>query len=128
MNELEQNARNLPDKEYGGYQGCGDLTFWKMIAESFRGKQGWMAVLACIYVFVFTAAWIYSLVKLLTMDPDASVKTMLVYLTIFLVTMIATVATKLSYWMLMNRNSVLRAIRRVDGRLAELLARTGAKE
>jgi hypothetical protein len=117
MNEFEKGVRKAPGE---GGEGPGGQTLRSMIAESFRGRQRWMAIISWVYVLVFTALGIYSLVLFLKLAPDAPVKTMLLCIAIFLMMMIAAATTKLWYWMLLNRNSVLREIRRLERRIDEL--------
>ncbi len=121
MNEFEQGVRKAPEakREESG-EGPGEQTLRSMIAESFRGRQRWMAIISWVYVLVFAAVGVYSLVLFLRLAPDAPVKTMLLCIAIFLLMMIAAVTTKLWYWMLLNRNSVLREIRRLERRIDRL--------
>ncbi len=121
MNDLGNDVRNAPEakREESG-EGPGEQTLRSMIAESFRGRQRWMAIISWVYVLVFAAVGVYSLVLFLKLAPDAPVKTMLLCIAIFLLMMIAAVTTKLWYWMLLNRNSVLREIRRLERRIDRL--------
>lgn len=121
MNDLGNDVRKAPEakREESG-EGPGEQTLRSMIAESFRGRQRWMAIISWVYVLVFAAVGVYSLVLFLRLAPDAPVKTMLLCIAIFLLMMIAAVTTKLWYWMLLNRNSVLREIRRLERRIDRL--------
>ncbi len=121
MNDLGNDVRKAPEakREESG-EGPGEQTLRSMIAESFRGRQRWMAIISWVYVLVFAAVGVYSLVLFLRLAPDAPVKTMLLCIAIFLLMMIAAATTKLWYWMLLNRNSVLREIRRLERRIDRL--------
>lgn len=121
MNDLGNDVRKAPEaKRDEDREGPGEQTLRSMIAESFRGRQRWMAIISWVYVLVFTAVGVYSLVLFLKLAPDAPIKTMLLCIAIFLLMMIAAVTTKLWYWTLLNRNSVLREIRRLERRIDEL--------
>lgn len=93
---------------------------WSMVADSLRGKGAWMAILVWIYSLGFTGLLIWGIVKFVSLESETEVKTLLGYMAVIILAGVMVVMVKLWYWMLMNRNVILRAIQRLEDRLAKL--------
>lgn len=89
----------------------------EMMAGSFRGKTRWMVAVAWVESLVFFGLAIFAAVKFFSVD---GVWEWIFYATLFLTTSMAMVLVKLWYWMLMNRNSIQREIKRLELRVLEL--------
>ena len=88
-----------------------------MWASTFRGRLCWMVVVAWIYMLGWTAVAVWSAVQFFR---AAEVKEWILFATIFLTTVLFATLTKMWYWMLINRNSVKREVKRLELRVAEL--------
>ena len=105
------------------YDPTREETLFGMIAESFKGKMRWMVLLVWVYGLVFTALAVFAAVSFFLAD---SVKMWIFYAALFLMTCNFIVVVKLWYWMLLNKNSVTREIKRLELQIAKLTQRLTA--
>ena len=84
MNDLEQDIRTALADDNGGqfYDLDREEGLRDMIAESFRGKKRWMAILVWTESLVFTALAVVVAVKFFSVD---TVKDSILYATLFVV-------------------------------------------
>ena len=118
MNDLEQDIRTALADDNGGqfYDLDREEGLRDMIAESFRGKKRWMAILVWTESLVFTGLAVVVAVKFFSVD---TVKDSILYATLFVVLSLMIALCKIWYWMWMNRNSVLREIKRLELRVLQ---------
>lgn len=109
MNEMEQSAAS------GQGVKCPGGTLGAMIAETFRGPMAWVAVIAWIYMIIFSViAIISAIVFFLVETTDARI----FFAALFLAVAGCATAVKLWYWMLMFHNSIVRRIDEVECNIA----------
>ncbi len=92
-------------------------TFRQMLAGTFKSQPRWMTAIAWIYILLFTAIAVVAAVQFF--DTDA-VKGQILWATVFLTSNMIVMILKMWFWMIMNRNRVLREVKRLELRIAEL--------
>ncbi len=90
--------------------------FRDMLVSSFRGKLKWMSIVAWVYMLLFTGVSVFAAVRFF---GAGDTREMIMYATIFIVSMTIIMVIKLWYWLLMNRNAVKREIKRLELRIME---------
>ncbi|MBS3734789.1 MAG: hypothetical protein KGY99_07660 [Phycisphaerae bacterium] len=94
-------------------------SFWAMIAETFRGRNRWMTIMVWIYLWAFVAVGALAAVMFFRVDALAD---KILYAALFVSMVVFVGLLKTWIWALMNRNAVLRELRRLEQRLAALEA------
>ncbi len=89
----------------------------QMIVDGFRGKMRWATLMLWAYGLGGTALAVFSAVRFFAAQE---VRGLVLYAALFLVGGGLVAFTKLWYWTLMNRNTVLREVKRLELRVAEL--------
>ena len=124
MSEFQRNMQDaLGANGDQDYDPTREETLFGMIAGSFRGKMRWMVMLVWVYALVFTALAVFAAVSFFLAD---SVKMWIFYAALFLMACNFIVVVKLWYWMLLNKNSITREIKRLELRIAKLTQRLTA--
>lgn len=93
------------------------------IAEAlgtFRGKWGALNIFAAIITFAMFGGFVYCVWNLLQTDD---VRATLLWSTGALITALAVAMLKLYFWMEMNKNVMLREVKRLELQVARLAAR-----
>jgi hypothetical protein len=114
---LEETGIESPD--FGD-----DDTLRSMISDAYAGKLRWMFVLWTFWQLVFFIGFVYAGVELFSM---VSSEDPLFWAAIFVMTGVAMSMIKLMHWILMNRNRVLREIKRLELETARLGKKLGAR-
>ncbi len=95
----------------------GDQSMMEMVLDIFRGTQRWLTFLAIFWGFVFMAGSVFGIIQLFkTQEPREHILWALGV--VFCVSAISMM--KIWFWMQMNRNSILREIKRVELQVARL--------
>ena len=114
---LEETGIESPD--FGD-----DDTLRSMISDAYAGKLRWMFVLWTFWQLVFFVGFVYSGVELFSMIDSQQP---LFWAVIFLMTGSAMSMIKLMHWILINRNRVLREIKRLELEVARMGKKLGAR-
>ena len=114
---LEETGIESPD--FGD-----DDTLRSMISDAYAGKLRWMFILATFWQLVFFAAFVYAGIEFFSI---ASSEEPLFWATIFLMTGMGVSMMKLMHWMLINRNRLLREIKRLELEVARMAKKLGAR-
>lgn len=119
MDNTDKEIRNILTEANGtdDYDLDREETLRTMMADSFRGRTRWMAILAWVESFVVLGLQIFVAVQFFQAEKT---RIQILYATMFLTLTLIMVLVKLWYWMLMNRNSVKREIKRLELRVVEL--------
>lgn len=121
MRELDELIREtLSTEDAQWFNEWDEQTLTEKVVESFRGKSRWLVMLAYWSVVLFMAVMVLALVRLFTTD---SIREMIIWATTFMFCCLATTMFKVWYWMELNRNTVLREIKRVELQLARVTNR-----
>ncbi len=118
---MKDFEKDVQDALAAGGPSGGDReqSLWEMVAGTFRGRNRWMTILVWVWMWVLVACGVVAAVQFFRVGGLAD---KLMYATLFVVATFAVGMMKMWYWMLMNRNSVLREIKRLELRIAELQA------
>ena len=119
MSDVDKDIRNgfTGADDAGEYDLGKEETFGQMLAESFRGKMRWMVVLVWFYGLAFTAVAVFAAIQFFRVDAT---RDLILYATVFLTGVLFIALIKIWYWMLMNRNSVKREVKRLELQIARL--------
>ncbi len=90
------------------------------IGEVYRGKLGWLAVIMNIAHLVIFGAFIYCLVQFFNTDET---KELIMWSSAAFLSMMAMGMLKLYVWMQMNKNDILRELKRLELQIATLMSR-----
>ena len=94
--------------------------FFKQMFDTFKGRNGWVAVLSFVYTLVFSGVMIYAAYRFFTDEAFEST----VFWGIIMVHMAVFVGLlKMWYFMKMDRNTSLREVKRLELQVATLNAR-----
>lgn len=114
----------LSAEEARFYDSLGELSVQEMLVSVFKGKRRWLAVLAMIYIFVFFVVAVWAAFSFFDSE---STKDLLMWLGIFLFSMQAVGLLKMWYYMEMNRNQVVREIKRLELQVTHLMGQKDAQ-
>ncbi len=119
MNELDDTIRSAlkSQAQHGAIDSDRELPLRTQIAETFRGRFRWLAWLAAFYRIVFLILAVFAAIQFFHVDGT---RELIAYALLFLISVGATAAIKLSYWMLLIKNSVIREIKRLELQAAKL--------
>ena len=107
-------------REYGGEQ-----SVMQMVGDTFRGRQRWLTVLAFVYMFAFLGLLVWMLIEFFNAE---TVELQLRWGLGSGACLLFHAMLKMWYWMQLNRNAVLREVKRVELQIARLAARSRDQE
>lgn len=121
MKELDELIRETLSAEDAEWFGEWDeQTLTEKVVETFRGKSRWLVMLVSLVGIVFMAVMVLALARLFATD---STREMILWATTFMFCCLAITMLKVWYWMELNRNTVLREIKRLELQLARMTNR-----
>ncbi len=126
MNEMDDKlASLLKDPATPPPAGEGSVSdTLKLIGDTFRSRGRWMTLLVWGYTLGFTVLAVFTAVQFFRVE---AVRDQLLFATLFLFSSLVVMMLKLWYWMLLNRNAVLRELKRLEFAVASLIQRAGEK-
>ena len=98
----------------------GDQSMMEMVFDTFRGTQKWLTFLAIFGSFVFMAGSVFGIIQLFKAQET---REHILWGLGVMFCFSAVAMMKIWFWMQMNRNSILREIKRVELQVARLAAR-----
>ena len=98
----------------------GDQSMMEMVLDTFRGTQKWLTFFAIIFGIVFMAGSVYGIIQLFKAQ-DMHEHILWGLGVMFCLSAVSMM--KIWLWMQMNRNSILREIKRVELQVARLAAK-----
>ena len=116
MNDAMRSALNS-EAQFEAIDSDRELPIRTQVAETFRGRFRWMALLAAFFRILFLIIAIIAVVQFFRVTGT---RDLVAYATLFLASVVATAALKLWYWMLLIKNSVIREIKRLELQVAKL--------
>jgi len=117
MSKLDDDIRKALANGEALYDLDREEGVFRQMAGIFHGKMRWMAIVATIYSVVFPVLMVLAAVEFFRADDT---KWQIFYATGFLLMAMLLVLVKLWGWMLMNRYSIQRQIKRLELRILEL--------
>ena len=122
MNELDKRIRAALSREDA--EALDDLggepSMFTMVLETFRGRHRWFVWLTVFWSLVFLALSIFSAVQFFKTE-DA--RDMLLWGLGFIVCLSVVSMLKIWFWMEMNKNAIMREIKRLELQVARLSGR-----
>ena len=118
MTELDEKIREalaetgIESPEFGD-----DDSLHSLITDAYAGKLRWMFVLASVWQLVFFVVWIWSGFQFF---DAAGVEDKILWATVFLMSGMMMSMIKMMHWMLINRNRILREVKRLELEVARL--------
>ena len=100
-----------------------DPSIFQMIAEAFRGFQSGLNILGGVFQLIFMGLTIWAGMKFFEVSQT---RDHIFWATVFLTCFGITTSFKIWFWMVINRNAVIREVKRLElqvARLAEQIAR-----
>ena len=91
-----------------------DDTIRDMLSLAFHGRTRWMGAICYLYILLFTAVAVVSAVLFFRADTT---RDWILWAAVFLAALILVAVTKMWFWMLINRNSIKRDLRRLAERI-----------
>ena len=125
MNELDKKIKEAirqEDAELFEDLG-GEPSVFEMIIDTFRGKHWWLSVLTFSWTMVFFVLAILSAVRFFKTDDS---RDMMMWALAFIFCMMAVSMMKMWFWMELNKNAVMREIKRLELQIARLAGRSKA--
>ena len=95
----------------------GDQSMMEMVFDTFRGTQKWLTFLAIFGSFVFMAGSVFGIIQLFR---EQETRELILWGLGVVFCFSAISMMKIWFWMQMNRNSILREIKRVELQVARL--------
>ncbi|PIQ63733.1 MAG: hypothetical protein COV99_01505 [Bacteroidetes bacterium CG12_big_fil_rev_8_21_14_0_65_60_17] len=109
----------LTEEEGRFYDELGEPSFLEDMLSVFRGRQRFMAVLSFVYTFVFIGISVWAAIEFFQAGETRS---QLLWLGVFLGAFHAVSMLKMWYFMQMNRNHVMREIKRLELQVTHFLS------
>ncbi len=118
IDELIRETLNVEEAQF--YDSLEERNLFGKLGEVYKGKMGWLIVVMNLVTLVFLGLFVYCLVQFFeTNDTNMLIKWVLGgFICWSFMAMI-----KLYIWMQMNRNDVLRELKRIELQLAVLKER-----
>lgn len=106
------------------YDSLGEPSVHEMLLGVFEGKRRWLAILATVYTFVFFGVAVWAGFEFFGAEGT---RDMLMWLGIFMFSMLAVSMLKMWYYMEMNRNQIMRELKRMELQLTHLMGQSRAQ-
>jgi len=115
----------LSSEEAKFYDELGEQSLPEMVGGLFVGKMKWLSIVTFIMQIILFVAAIYCAVQFFEVTE---VQEMIKWGGGFFLFMLATTTLKVFHWMQMDKNAIMREIKRMEIQLATLNAKLGEKE
>jgi hypothetical protein len=121
MNELDRKiGATLPPDEANLLGPLGEPSLWEQVRQLFQGRLWWLSLLVAVGGGAF---WVFLVVSVVYFFQAESVRAMLAWAGAFGLSLIAVSFSRLWFWLLFHRNSVVREVKRVELLVARLAGR-----
>lgn len=111
------DIRSALERELAQYEATKENPLKEMLHSSFTGRMRWAAVITWSYLLLFTAIAVYSGSMFFLTDLIGE---KILWAAVFLAAFIVISVVKLWYWMIANRNTITREIKRLELQIALL--------
>lgn len=123
-NNIDEEIRRAlaADEELAGFgagdrRTGGDESIFKELSEVFRGRQRWLNLLGAVIQLIYLGLCIWCAFRFF---GAGAVRDQILFATGFLACLGVTMAFKIWFWMVLNRNAVLREVKRLEFQVARL--------
>ncbi|MCH8218901.1 MAG: hypothetical protein IH892_19255 [Planctomycetes bacterium] len=119
MNDMNDTIRSAlkSEAQLDAIDSNPELPMLTQVAETFRGRFRWVALLAAFSRILFLIIAIIAVVQYFRVTET---RELIAYATLFLVSIFATAVIKLLLFMLLIKNSVIREVKRLELQIAKL--------
>jgi len=129
MNNTEKNIDKLirealSEEESQAYDELAEQSLMEMMFGVFRGRHRFLSIMWALVSMVFFVGAIYSAVRFLETDVTNE---LIKWGAIFFFTLGTVLSLKVWYWMEMNKNTMMREIKRVELTVAHLASQLESK-
>ena len=100
-----------------GYRSSDDQSLFREVSEAFRGRQRWLNLLGAVIQLVYLCICVWSAYRFFGAEAT---REQILFATGFLATLGVTIAFKIWFWMVLNRNALLREVKRLELQVARL--------
>ena len=123
---MKSNTPDLDDQirralrahdETADFDSLEEQNIFAQLFAVFRGRQRWLNLLGAVLQLVYVVACVYSALRFFDAE---TVRDQILFATAFLASLGVTMAFKIWFWMVLNRNSVLREVKRLELQVAHL--------
>ena len=112
MNEFDKLIKDTLSKEDEEFlKGMNEDSLFQLMTSNFKGKLGWVSIYAFFMTMVFFAIAIYAGFKFFAVEET---KDLLLWATVFMFSMLTVSLLKIWQWLQMDKNRVLREIKRLE--------------
>ncbi len=115
----EMIKETLSREEAAFYDSLEEQNLIGKIGEIYRGKLGWLAIVMNVVNLLIFAAFVYCLIQFLGTDETNA---LIRWSAAGFICMIAMGMLKVYFWMQMNKNDVLRELKRLEIQVATLMS------
>ena len=122
IDKIIHEALSAEEAEF--YDQLGEQSIIEMAVGVYKGKDMWLKVIIAVLTFLFFAAFVYAAIQFFN---AADIQEMVKWLAIGGLFFGMTMSLKLWQWMQMERNAVLRELRRIELQLS-IIAKTANKK
>lgn len=112
-------TRSLTDDEATDFNRLGEQGMFEKIAETFRGKSRVLALLVVFYKVLVAGVAIYAIVQYF---GATEVQQQILWSSLAIICVISAGILKIWFWMELNKNAVMREIKRLELQVARLSA------
>lgn len=120
MNELDDKIRQALEEtgiDTGEFENEDEDTLRMLIADAYSGKLRWMSILAAFWQLVFFVVWIWAGFQFF---EAGSTDDRILWATVFLMSGVMVSMLKIMQWMIINRNRILREVKRLELEIARM--------
>ena len=120
MNDIDRQIREALGRD--APPGADDLSMLAQVGEAMRGRNRWLAIYSIIVGVIFMGATVFTAWKFFTVEDQ---RAMLAWGAGCAFCLLAVFGMKVWYWMELQKNAVVREVKRVElqiARLAESIA------
>jgi len=122
IDNLIKESLNKDEAEF--YNSFEEEGFFKMMTSQYRGKMAWMAYLTTAVHLIVVIIAVYCGYQLFTIEGTAEI---LRYGSVMFIALMFASMIKLWHWMQIDKNSMLREMKRIEFQIALLLEKTSDK-
>ena len=121
MKELDRKIRETLGADEAQLLGpFGEPPLWEQFTDTFRGRYRWLNVLTLVAILAFA---VFAIVSAVCFFQAEGLREMIAWAGGFGLGLIAISFGRLWFWLLLDRNAVLREVKRVELQLALLSRR-----
>jgi hypothetical protein len=112
MSEIDDMIKKaLTEEESEVLKSLEEESLFDMLTANFKGKLGWISVYAAVLTFVFFGISIYAAIEFFKTDV---VKELIMWSAVFMFSIITVSLLKIWQWLQMDKNRLLREIKRLE--------------